>query len=136
MSQSSELEELFLSQLHLLCPDAPEPQRQVHGLIPGRKHIIDFYWQTRPESTYTIHGILGKRRYNVGLVVEIDGLAKQAGGGKHMTPADYEKINLLQLEGYTVLRFLGSMLRNDPYMCISQVAQALGCQMRELDNNR
>ena len=128
---SSNLEELFLANLHLLAPDAPEPQRQVKGLIPARRHIIDFYWPS-PSQEYYIETAAGRRAYNCGVVVEIDGLAKQASGGKHMTPADYEKINLLQLEGYTVLRFLGSQLRKDPYMCIGHVCRALGVQMREL----
>jgi hypothetical protein len=127
-----DLEELFLSNLHLLCPDAPEPERQVK-LIEGRKFSCDFYWPTHTQLIPT--GLPSPEFMEITVwpvVVEIDGLAKQAGGGKHMSPADYEKINLLNLRGYCVLRFLGSMLRNDPYACISQVAQALGVQMREL----
>jgi len=135
---ASNLEDLFLAQLHLLCPDAPEPQQQVK-LIEGRRHRIDFYWPSiKHGKIYQVLMSDGDNEMTCivlprGVIVEIDGLAKQAGGGKHMMPADYEKLNLLNLQSYCVLRFTGKMLRDDPYTCISQVAQALGVKMRELD---
>lgn len=127
MSQTSDLEELFLHWLHVLAPDAPEPQRQAF-LIPNRKHQVDFYW---PMAAHIFDDDLDMYLPR-GLVVEIDGLARQAGGGRHMTPGDYFKINMLNLEGYCVLRFLGSMLRDDPYSAIQQVGQALGVDVKEL----
>lgn len=105
----SQLEETFLGWWCLLAPEGlPGPEREVK-LIPGRKYQCDFVW----------------RENGCRVVVEIDGGQWQALGGKHNTDADREKINLLTLRGWRVLRYSGSMIENDPTTMIEQVAQAI-----------
>lgn len=109
MSQHSDLEEAFLNWWHILAPAGlPEPERELK-LIPGRKFRCDFVWR------------LG----GSGVVVEVDGGQYAAMGGRHNSDADREKINLLTLHGWRVLRYSGSMIENDPHTMISQVASAL-----------
>ena len=131
MSKSSELEELFLAELHRLCPAAPEPERQTK-LIEGRNFQVDFYFPWYLGRSLMFQGEWRLR----GLVVEVDGGQHKAGGGRHNTDEDRFKINRLSMLGYCVLRFSGSMLANDPLTCISQVAEVLGVPMREEVVNR
>lgn len=99
------MEDLFLAELERLAPHLPTPRRWVKGLIPSRNFEADFYWS----------------RVTGGLVVEVDGGQFMPGGGKHGTPEDIEKCNLLMLHGYSLLRFSGTMIKNDPYTCIQMV---------------
>lgn len=102
----SELEQLFAAYLRMLAPDLPTPEREVK-LIPGRKWRCDFVW--RPD-----------------VVVEIDGGQFQLHGGRHNTDADREKMNALAIAGFRVLRFSGTMLKNDPAGCIDVLRRCLG----------
>lgn len=104
---SSEHEESFLGYLRMLAPDLPKPEREVTGLITGRKSRCDFVWRDSR------------------VIVEIDGGQWKAGGGRHNTDEDREKINQLTLRGWHVLRYSGTMINNDPDKVISQVVQAV-----------
>ena len=110
---SSGLELLFIAYLEMLAPDLPTPEREVR-LIPGRKSQCDFVW--RPD-----------------VVVEIDGGQFQLHGGRHNTDADREKMNALAIAGFRVLRFSGTMLKNDPAGCIDTLRRCLGIEEKQND---
>jgi len=104
---TSEHEAAFIQWWRLLAPPGlPEFERE-QLLIPGRKFRVDFVNRTSM------------------VVVEIDGGQWKAGGGRHNTDTDREKLNLLTLLGYRVLRYSGSMLRDDPDKVVKQVASAV-----------
>lgn len=81
--------QLLLLQLKNNGLPAPTAEFRFH---PTRKWRFDFAW---PESK---------------VAIEIDGGAFKFGGGKHMSPADYEKINVAQAMGWKVYRFTPSMV--------------------------
>ena len=58
------------------------------------------------------------------IAVECDGMAWQAGGGRHNTDADREKINTATSMGWSVLRFSGFQIRNNPMWCVDMVQTA------------
>lgn len=60
------------------------------------------------------------------LAIEINGGRWKAGGGRHNTPADYQKTRLAVLAGWRVLPFLTEELETDPAACIALVLRALG----------
>ena len=57
--------------------------------------------------------------------VEIDGGQWLVSGGRHNRDSDREKMNVAQLEGWTVLRFSGDQIKNDPGGCIDMVKELL-----------
>ena len=85
----------------------PDPLPEQSGLVKGRKFRADRYW---PSAR---------------LVVEIDGGQHVAGGGRHNQDNDREKVNLLTIAGYRVLRYSGDMIRNDPLKMIAQIEEVL-----------
>lgn len=52
------------------------------------------------------------------VAVECDGMAWQAGGGRHNTDKDRDKINTAVSMGWRVLRFSGNQIRTNPEKCI------------------
>jgi hypothetical protein len=87
----------------------PDPECEVTGLIPNRKHRVDRFFR-------------GAR-----LVVEIDGGTRMRSGGRHNKDSDREKINLLTLQGYRVLRYSDTMLDTEAkgQRVVKEVAQAI-----------
>ena len=77
--------------------------------VVGRKHRFDYCWE--------------KER----VAAECDGGTYKAGGGRHNTDADREKLNLAAALGYRVLRFSGSML-DRPEECADVIRMALGME--------
>lgn len=59
------------------------------------------------------------------LIVEIDGGQWAPGGGRHNSDEDRDKINLLILNGWKVLRYSGTMLECDPHGVMLQVIGAV-----------
>lgn len=57
--------------------------------------------------------------------VECDGMVWQAGGGRHNTDADREKINTASSLGWTVLRFSGNQIKSDPMGCLKLIEDVL-----------
>lgn len=106
MNNESELEREFAQYWRLLAPTAPEPERELQ-LIPGRKFRCDFVWR------------------DAMVAVEIDGGQWKARGGRHNTDKDREKMNLLTLHGWHVLRYSGEMLKKDPDGVIKEVRHLL-----------
>lgn len=104
---TSQLETLFAYYWRILAPQGmPEFERE-QCLIPGRKFRVDFC-----------------NRASM-VVVEVDGGQFKANGGRHNTDTDREKINLLTLYGWRVLRYSGTMIKNDPDKMVKQVASAI-----------
>lgn len=77
------------------------------GFHPKRKWRFDFAWPAKL------------------VAVECDGIAWQAGGGRHNTDADREKMNTAVSMGWRVLRFSGKQIRNDPSGCIEFLKRTL-----------
>jgi len=59
------------------------------------------------------------------LAIEVDGGQWKAGGGKHGSKRDYEKINALTMAGWRVIRFRAIDMRADPIGTIEQIREAL-----------
>jgi very-short-patch-repair endonuclease len=96
----------FLSLWQMLAPDAPEPTPEFR-FHPVRKWRFDFAW---PQQW---------------VAVEIDGGQWTAGGGRHNTDKDREKLNTAAARGWRVLRFSHSALATDPAGCIELTRAAL-----------
>ena len=111
----------FLYYLRIFAPPAysnPRSKEHPEGEykpIPNRRYQTDAAWPS------------------VKVAVEIDGgnwMAKLVRGrcvcvGRHTQSADYEKLNLMQLHGWRVLRFTPAMLKRDPAACIAQVVELI-----------
>ena len=101
--------------LHVLL--LAEILRHSRGLLVGlvrehqfckRKWRIDLSWP----------------KLKIPLAVECDGGRHCAGGGKHNTNADYDKINELNHLGWKVLRFNSDQIRKNPMHCIKNIERA------------
>ena len=84
----SQLEEILY--LQIAAEGLPMPDRQ-YKFLPDRKFRADFAWPSRK------------------LIVEVQGAEHRIKG---RWQGDVERMNLLQLEGWTVLQFTGKMVRN------------------------
>lgn len=104
----SDIERLFDCHWQQYKPaGVPDPECEVTGLVPGRRFRVDRFFR-------------GAR-----LVVELDGGQWKAGGGRHNSDRDREKINLLTLQGHRVLRYSRSMIEADPQGVVREVAGAI-----------
>lgn len=63
------------------------------------------------------------------LAVEINGGRWKAGGGRHNSPSDYEKVRLSAIAGWRIMPFLTEEIENDPAGCVAMVCRALGIEM-------
>lgn len=106
IQRESPLERSFQYYLRVLAPDLPEPERE-YKFLKTRRFRFDFCWRGRGQK----------------VAVELDGGVYS--GGRHVTgkgfTSDCEKFNLATLEGWRVLRFTSSMLKNNPEKCIDQI---------------
>jgi len=84
--------------------ELPLPTSQ-YVAIPGRRFRFDFAWPAQR------------------VLVEVQ--EETAHGKWRKQSQDAEKLNLAQLQGYIVLQFTGTMLRDDPAGCIKTVTTAL-----------
>jgi len=60
------------------------------------------------------------------VAIECDGIIKQAGGGRHNTDADRDKLNHACAAGWRILRFSRAQLTDQPEHCAALVRRALG----------
>lgn len=95
--------DVLLAELARLAPDLPSPERD----RPFQRFKIDLAW---PAAR---------------LAVEVNGGLRRAGGGKHATSRDHQKVRQLVLDGWHVLVFTSSEVRCDPLMCIRDISTAL-----------
>jgi very-short-patch-repair endonuclease len=59
------------------------------------------------------------------VAVEVDGGQWQAGGGRHNTDADRDKLNTAAALGWRVLRFSTRQVERDVAACVALIRQAL-----------
>lgn len=103
----SDLEAEFWNRFLQFAPSAPSPEHNVKGVIPNRKHEVDFIWRAQK------------------VIVEMEGGVWLGKKGGHTSGGGYEsnceKYNLLTVAGWRVLRFTRGMIRRDPIGCIALV---------------
>ncbi len=75
---------------------------------PGRRYRFDFAWPERM------------------VAVEVDGGQWKAGGGRHNTDGDRDKMNLAVILGWRVMHFSAQRLEADPDRCVAEIRAALG----------
>ena len=109
---TSDLEYAFATRLRQIAPHIA-PGVAEYQFTATRKWRFDRAW---PEQR---------------VAVELEGGVWS--NGRHTRPAGYEadcqKYNAATALGWRVFRFTGRMLDTDPYVCIMQVALALGDDM-------
>ena len=125
----SNLERAFLTRWRQLARGAPDPVRQYHF---ARVEIGD---APRPPARPAMRARLkaaGLGDYvfdfcfpDAKLAVEIDGGQWAPHGGRHNTDGDRAKLNQAAALGWRVMRFSGSMLKDDPAGVIEMVREAL-----------
>jgi hypothetical protein len=96
--------------LAVLPRDIPPPQRETR-FHPTRLWRFDLAWPA------------------VRLACEVDGGQFMAGGGRHNTDADREKINHAAALGWRVLRFSPQQIAADPDGCVALLRRALEVQL-------
>lgn len=96
----------FYALIMALAPDLPRPVAEFR-FHPVRRWRFDWAW---PEHK---------------VAVEIDGGQWKAGGGRHNTDADREKLNTAAAMGWRVLRFSHKALSEQPGDCIELLVLAL-----------
>jgi very-short-patch-repair endonuclease len=84
----------------------PEPVREL-VFAPPRRWRFDFAW---PDAL---------------VAVEIDGGQWKAGGGRHNTDADRDKLNHAAAIGWRVVRFSPQQVERDPDGCVALLRRAL-----------
>jgi very-short-patch-repair endonuclease len=89
-----------------LAPDLPPASRE-YRFAPHRGYRFDFAWPAQR------------------VACEVDGGQWAAGGGRHATDADRDKLNLAAVLGWRVLRFSPAMLARNPDQCVRQIRAAL-----------
>lgn len=99
----------LLEALRVHAPDLPAPVRD----HPFGSFRIDLAWP----------GAGGAG--GAGVAAEVNGGLKRAGGGKHATSRDHQKVRQLVLAGWAVLVFTSSEVVHDPLMCIEDIRCAL-----------
>lgn len=86
----------------------PHNYLEEYNFDPPRKHRFDFAW---PKKL---------------IAVEVDGNAWHvAGGGRHGSDTDREKLNIAAFMGWRVFHFSPQMLKQDPISCIEMVAKTI-----------
>ena len=92
--------------LGMLAPDFPEYERE-YRFHATRKWRFDFAWPVCK------------------VAVEVDGGRWQAGGGRHGSDSDREKINAAVELGWRVLRYSPQQVDDDPTGVIEQIKRVL-----------
>jgi len=105
------LSETFLCYWNLLAPSDTPPPTQEHRFCE-RKWRFDCAW------------------INLKVAVECDGMVWQAGGGRHNTDADRDKINTATLLGWRILRFSGAQIKKKPQECINMTVALIKNQVQ------
>lgn len=108
------LSDLFKAHWDLLCPNLPQPIQE-HTFCE-RRWRFDFAWP------------------DLKIAVECDGMVWQAGGGRHNSDEDRDKLNIAAMLGWRILRFSGKQLRSSPELCFAIVKNILTNNTNDADN--
>lgn len=87
-----------------------EPQHEIND--KEHKYIADFY------ISYDEY-VNNFLKEDFKLIIECDGFNYHS--SKNQMTYDYERENILKLNGYDVLRFTGSQIYNDPMDCVKKI---------------
>lgn len=93
--------------LRLHGKDLPAPIRELKFALPDRKWRFDFAWPA------------------AALAVEVDGGQWKAGGGRHNTDADRDKLNRAAVLGWRIVRFSPQQIERDPLGCVELIRRCL-----------
>jgi len=110
---SADKSALFAHAWRALAPEAAQDAIEwipEYVFAPPRKHRFDW--------------ALPSHR----LGIEVNGGRWKAGGGRHNSPRDYEKVRLAAIAGWRIMPFLTEELENDPAACIALVLRGLGIE--------
>ena len=107
-NKQEDLSVIFKNELHRLGTLSKIGYVQEHKFHPVRRWRFDFAWIDEM------------------VAVECDGGQWKAGGGRHNTDADREKINTAVALGWRVLRFSGNQIRTAPIECIRVLEETIG----------
>ena len=103
------MEDYLYSQIRIIDPELlvglKRQYRFCEGNYKKRKFKFDFCY---PELK---------------IAIEVDGGQWQAGGGKHNTDEDYEKLNIATAHGYLLVRFKTKMVRKDSVGCVMRIRE-------------
>jgi very-short-patch-repair endonuclease len=104
-SKIKDLSNNFIFALKVL--NGPMDYEREHKFHPVRKWRFDLAWTKKM------------------VAVECDGIVWQAGGGRHNTDKDREKINTATSMGWRVLRFSGRQIKTSPKECVNLLKKTL-----------
>jgi very-short-patch-repair endonuclease len=92
--------------LRLHGKDLPAPERELR-FHPERRWRFDFAWPA------------------YGVATEVDGGQWKAGGGRHNTDADRDKLNQAALHGWRIVRLSPQQIAADPAGCVDLIRRCL-----------
>ena len=94
--------------LRLLAPSIYEAAEREYRFAPPRRWRFDFAW---PAAR---------------VAVEVDGGRWKAGGGRHASSGDYEKIRAAVLLDWRVLRYTSAEVTGEPHDVVMEINNFLG----------
>lgn len=103
----SNLSEYLINVLEMVRKELKKGLETEYRFHPSRKWRFDLAW---PEKK---------------IAIECDGMVWQAGGGRHNSDADREKINNAVLLGWRVFRFSGNQINTDPLGCLDHAKKLM-----------
>lgn len=105
--KNGDLSEFFFSMIEMIAKELKDGIFLEYRFHPTRKWRFDLAWPHKK------------------IAVECDGMVWQAGGGRHNTDTDRDKMNIAALMGWRVLRFSGNQIRSNPIGCIKLIREIL-----------
>ena len=107
IKKQGDLSTLLLAHIKMHGKDLLEGMTEEHRFHPIRRWRFDLAW------------VASK------IAVECDGGQFKALGGRHNSDGDREKLNTACLNGWLVLRFSSTQIKNDPIGCINFIREAI-----------
>ncbi len=111
MSNVVDHADTLMTLLRLLAPDLARAAQREFRFAPPRRWRFDVAWPAER------------------VAVEVDGGQWRAGGGRHNTDADRDKLNAAAERGWRVLRYSPAQLTANPAAVIAQIRATLRLDM-------